>query len=371
MRDILISTAGTSLLANLSKSSDEYLKKMVEHGDAKKISEHLCSVESNDWICGAEINSVNSIIEKELLGANYFHIILVSDTPSGTLVGKILEEYYTTRHNRKSRFNSAGFETVTGLSSDDARRFKTEGLKNLVRLIATTVRSYGSHRIIINATGGFKAQISFAGMIGQALDIPVCYMFENFSEVITLPPQPVSFDFDFWLQNYDLFCQLDAVMEMEEKWIYTDERFHVLMDHVKVDNKLLYDLSATGLLFHETFRNRFKTRQRDLLPPASPLGIDERKIIFEDANMNKHKGLKRYLEKIIAAPFVNRVYTHYYNPSIEKKLPFRRTDSDKIDSIEGCYSNHGAMTKFTICTTATTEQERAAGIVWFNENISS
>ncbi len=86
MRDILISTAGTSLLTNLSKSSDEDLKKMVDHGDAKKISKHLCSIESNDWICGAEINSVNSIIEKDLLDINYFHLILVSDT----LVGKIL-----------------------------------------------------------------------------------------------------------------------------------------------------------------------------------------------------------------------------------------------------------------------------------------
>ena len=56
--------------------------------------------------------------------------------------------------------------------------------------------------IAINATGGYKAQISFAGMIGQALGIPVYYLFEKFSKVIKLPPQPVALDLSLWLENY-------------------------------------------------------------------------------------------------------------------------------------------------------------------------
>ncbi|MEA2059529.1 MAG: hypothetical protein U9P10_03190 [Thermodesulfobacteriota bacterium] len=82
-----------------------------------------------------------------------------------------------------------------------------------MRIIGEIVRAYGSEQILINATGGYKAQISFAGMIGQALDIPVCYMFERFAEVIELPPQPVSLDLGFWIENAGKHKGLSAWLE--------------------------------------------------------------------------------------------------------------------------------------------------------------
>jgi len=221
--------------------------------------------------------------------------------------------------------------------------------------------------VLINATGGYKAQISFAGMIGQALGIPVCYMFESFNEVITLPPQPLSFDFDFWLRYYSEFCELDKMMEQDSSWDLPDERFAPLVDHVQSDGKHLYDLTPTGLLFHETFRSRFRSRMRDLLPPDSPVAIKGRKIKFEDGNQNKHKGLNHYLEKMISIPFISGIYTHYYNPSLERENIFKRSSSDSISDIEGWYSNGGGITKFTLLTTAETMQERNAAIVWLNE----
>jgi CRISPR/Cas system-associated protein Csm6 len=92
-------------------------------------------------------------------------------------------------------------EVIQGLSDASPHVFRTEGLRNLVRSIAGVVRRHGAQVTLINATGGYKAQISFAGMIGQTLEIPVCYLFEGFSDVITLPPQPIALDLRFWLNN--------------------------------------------------------------------------------------------------------------------------------------------------------------------------
>ncbi|RDE23748.1 hypothetical protein DV713_15980 [Parageobacillus thermoglucosidasius] len=61
---------------------------------------------------------------------------------------------------------------------------------------------------VINATGGYKAQISFAGLIGQVLKIPVYYLFEGFASVISLPEMPVFFDYKIWLKRFQLFRDL-------------------------------------------------------------------------------------------------------------------------------------------------------------------
>ncbi|MGI5862875.1 MAG: putative CRISPR-associated protein [Myxococcales bacterium] len=72
------------------------------------------------------------------------------------------------------------------------------GLRNLVRAIGKIARDAGGPEwVAINATGGYKAQIAVAVLIGQALGSPVFYKHERFeSEVIAFPPMPVSFDYD-------------------------------------------------------------------------------------------------------------------------------------------------------------------------------
>ncbi|MBF0412089.1 MAG: putative CRISPR-associated protein [Desulfamplus sp.] len=374
MRDILVSTAGTSLpgniknmLKNQADCENEHLKKYFASKDSRKIAEWLCQLDDTDRLCGAEINSIAGIISQGLLHGRFLHLVLVSDTEDGEFVGNILTGYYSDSSNKKSRFQNTKLHKVEGLTSDDAKRFKNEGLKNLVRIIVSIVRDYGADRILINATGGYKAQISFAGMIGQALAIPVCYMFEGFNEVITLPPQPLSFDFEFWLRYYEIFCDLDSVLELDQAWVLPDDRFDVLVDHIESDGKHYYDLTPTGLLFHETFRSRFKAK-KELLPTESTIAIEDRKIVYEDNNASKHKGLKQHLAKVVKAPFVSGIYLYYYNRDLEKKNTFRRTSSNSISEIDGWYSNDGAITKFTVKTTAKTIQERDAAIVWLNEN---
>jgi len=59
---------------------------------------------------------------------------------------------------------------VEGLKPE-TREFRSKGLGNLVRIIAQYKHDNQNAEILINATGGYKAQIS----IGQGLDIPVFY----------------------------------------------------------------------------------------------------------------------------------------------------------------------------------------------------
>ena len=364
MRDILISTVGTSLKGNILHG-EEILRNLYEKENAKGVAVELCKLSSDDRICGAEINSINSIIDKGYLASNEHLKLFVSDTPEGRFIGEILSHYFK-RAGRNTSFVNVQLSVVEGLTDLEPHRFKNEGLRNLVRLISETVRQYGSKRILINATGGYKAQISFAGMIGQALEIPVCYLFERFSEVIILPPQPVSFDLDFWLKNADLFFELEHGIITTARLELDDERFATLIEELEEDREHMTSLSPTGQLFHESFRYHFSRQKATLLPRPSDLSDERRLIKFEDKNRGKHRGLDAYLKKILESPYVNRIYTHYYNPSLSRSNIFKHSSKGVPGQVEGWFGNGGGLTKFDVVTTSLTEEELQACIADLN-----
>jgi len=369
MRSILISTIGTSLIGNISYSDNSDLKRLLETKNAKGIAVELCKVSPDERLCGAEINSINSIVEKGYLAKRSVLKLLTSDTENGRFIAEVLYHYFENSKN-KNRFEDVDYEMVEGLTDEDVKSFKNVGLKNLVRLICEAVRSYSSDPILINATGGYKAQISFAGMIGQALEIPVCYMFERFAEVIELPPLPVSFDLSLWLDNAELFYDLDAGIKTDNMLDLPDKRYDSLVEHIQEGKKHLYALSPTGLLFHESFRYRFKQQASELLPKPSTIPIEKKKIRYEDNNADKHKNLENYLNKIKAVSYVDGIYTHYYNPDLTKPNRFRKSSKGVENQLEGCFSNAGALTKFDIITTAKKPQELQACMVDLNERFA-
>jgi putative CRISPR-associated protein (TIGR02619 family) len=329
--------------------------------NAKGIALELMKNAPDNRLNGAEINSIHSIIAGKRLSRLENIIFLVSDTADGELTGRILNHFYESPRNAE-RFASVSVKSVKGLSDQDVKRFRNEGLRNLVRLIGEEARLKGSERLVINATGGYKAQISFAGMIGQALEIPVCYLFERFSEVIELPPQPVSLDLTFWLDYVELFFDLDEGLESGEPFSLPDERFATLVDNLEIGKHHLTGLSPTGQLFHETFRHRFSNCSSFLLPPDSEIPPENKKIRYEDDNRGKHKGLENFLDKLRQLPYIKEIYTHYYNPSLNVPIRFRKSAKGLAGQVEGIFSNAGATTKFDIVTTARNNRQLQACI---------
>jgi putative CRISPR-associated protein (TIGR02619 family) len=368
-RDVLICTVGTSLKSNLAWLDEARVANYLRDGNAKGLALWLLQKDPGDRLCGAEINSVVSVIKKGHLRATRKLILLVSDTADGLFLGRTLKQYFDHATN-PHRFQAVEVHTLTGLTDSDPQQFRTEGLRNLVRTIASVARRESSDKIVINATGGYKAQISFAGMIGQALEIPVCYLFERFSEVIELPPQPISLDLSFWLENIETFYLL-ALDEAEQDPAAEDPRFASLIDSIEVDSAMLVTLSAVGQLFHETFRHRFQLLRERMLPPAADLDPSRKIIKYEDDNKGKHPGLAGYLDKLRRIPYVVRIYTHHYNPSLAKPNSFRRSAKEEISQIEGNYSNGKAMTKFDLVTTAATTAQRDAALADLLEKVHS
>lgn len=370
MRDTLICTVGTSLKNNISGQNESPLYSLLMANNARGVALELLKHSLEDRLNGAEINSIHSIIAGKRLDRLDNLIFLVSDTPDGSLTGRILRHVYENPRNAE-RFESVSVKTIAGLTDQDVKRFRNEGLRNLVRLIGQEARLHGSERIVINATGGYKAQISFAGMIGQALEIPVCYLFERFSEVIELPPQPVSLDLAFWLDHVELFFDLEDGIESDGPFNQPDERFATILDTVQVEKYWLTILSPTGQLFHESLRHRFTLSSSTILPPDSGIKPEHKKIRYEDDNRGKHKGMEIFLNKVRERPFVKEIYTHYYNPSLNVPIRFRKSAKDPRHQLEGIFSYAGVTTKFDIITTAQNSRHIQACIAELNDSFAA
>jgi len=330
MRNTLICTVGTSLINNISRG-EERLKTDLNSDKYRNLVVELLKISNTEFTCGAEINSITSICNSQLLSERLRLILLVSDTPAGQKTGEILKLYYQHKDNLL-KFEIVELWVLQGLKDDNVREFKQVGLKNLVKVISDRVRSYGSEFTAINATGGYKAQISFAGMIGQALEIPVYYLFEKFSEVIELPPQPVALDLGLWLDNYLTFEQLETEQILEKSQVTSNISqtfFNTLIDEEIIDNVPYISLSAMGVLFHERCRLQFPKQQTTILSaiPQDDTSPQKKSIHLRDDHGKDI--LLDFSKKLCNSPFVKHIINSLpFNP--KRKEPILNSQPNGI-----------------------------------------
>lgn len=153
------------------------------------------------------------------------------------------------------------YKVIDQLQDAEPKNFKIHGLRNLVRVVGEIVKRYGNNTIAIDATGGYKAKIAVAVLIGQSLYIPVYYKHERFSEIIDFPPLQISLDYDILGRNYDILT------DFERGQVYTKgeldniddrlwEKLRVFLTEVE-DNESIFELNAIGQLYLTSFRLRY------------------------------------------------------------------------------------------------------------------
>src|SRR5207302_378624 len=86
-------------------------------------------------------------------------------------------------------------------------RFKLRGLRSLVATLIDLIRRQRKEgrEVHINATGGFKAEIAYATLVGLLFDVRVYYIHEAFHDIIEMPPTPISWDYSLLADHEDFF----------------------------------------------------------------------------------------------------------------------------------------------------------------------
>ena len=327
---------------------DEGSEHRVPRKKWEEVGTQVCEVEPTERLCGAEINSVTDLLRQGSIEQDHLHLFH-SDTDDGEAIAIVLESYFTL-----TCWN-VNIHRVEGLRDDAPDKFRTQGLRNLAKLFGEQVREADREKrsCAINATGGYKAQIAIAVLMGQALDIPVYYKHERFDAIIPFPPMPVALDFSLWERASGMFTVLakgdtfEPWERFEDDW---DERFEPLVNRFSMDDKDYLELSATGQIFHETFRSRFqKTKAASLPRPASAEESESPKLPQHNYKGNRDR-IYRFLQEVTdAKPYIRYCHSTYWNPDLSESTRFQLSSQGKV---EGIYSNGSWCLKFDVFTTA-------------------
>jgi putative CRISPR-associated protein (TIGR02619 family) len=214
----------------------------------------LAELDPTNRFCGAEINSITAYLAGQSLKEPRKLVFFVSDTEDGQTVGEILKAYY---EEQGLRDKNISIRTVTGLKDSNPKEFKNQGLTNLVREIAGALQTEISENVVFNATGGYKAQIALAVVLGQVTGIPVYYKHESFKEnsIIEFPPLPVDFDYSHYGEFMDIF---DETSRGGSVTLPNDERdFRVvssLFEEIEVEGQREIALNPIGTIYWESAR---------------------------------------------------------------------------------------------------------------------
>lgn len=368
-RNIVICTVGTSLFeSNLKRINDlqealkpENWKAIQEAYLGKKwqnLSRELIKVEPSHRICGAEINTIYDLVYKKQRPLQKLYL-LVSDTETGEETGKVLKTYFT--EHPKFSFNEVEFYKVDKLQDQNPRDFKMYGLRNLVRKIGEIIQRVGGpEQVMIDATGGYKAQIAIAVLIGQVLNIPVSYKHERFSEIIEFPPLPVSFDYRIVGENSDLLTYLESsssTLTAEDLPLSRiDERLRVFLEEISVDNTILYALSPIGALFLLGYRLRYPR-----IPNLIPAGDLKKAPNFREDHYPI--GFKEYVTKLWQdIPWIITTHSLPYNKQRSiKDISFYVKEIDGKQKLIGTYlDKNGFGARFELIIT----DPSLEGLVW-------
>ena len=302
-RNVLICTVGTSLFegnlkklasleANAKPKNWQAIQHAYETGQWQSLARELVQVNPNERICGAEINTIYDLIFTKKRSIQKLYL-LVSDTEAGEHTGRVLKQYFL--KNPLFKFSEVEYKSIEKLQDQEPRDFKIYGLRNLVRRIGEIIQRVGGpDQVMIDATGGYKAQIAIAVLIGQILNIPVSYKHERFSEIIDFPPLPVSFDYTIVGEYSGLFSFLEKtniVTNEDLQLSELDEKVRVFLDEETVQNTTLYTLNPIGELFLLGYR-----LQHPKAPNLISAGDRKKPPHFRDDHYPE--GFKEFVEKV-------------------------------------------------------------------------
>ena len=321
----------------------------------KTLAQLLAELPDTVRLCGAEINSTSDLISREYCTRNDRLYFVHSATEQGRQIAAILTDYY-----RAKQHPVAEPQEIAYLQDKNPKQFKTKGLRNLVKKIGKIYQANKNKPCTINATGGYKAQIAIAVLMGQALGIPVYYKHERFSEIIAFPPMPISLDFELWQKNSGILQALERKKndlmswdEFSQDWgefiTEWDEKMEVTIERETIDGQVFVEMSPTGQIFHDTFKNRFDASKNEVLPPAVPLNQKKYPPLPKHDWKNAKKTILNFLKKVTdEGPYVCSCRTRYWNPDLPSVTQF----GIRGDQIEGIFSNGTWTVKFYVDTSA-------------------
>ena len=385
----ILCTVGTSLESNLRSF---HLERFIENLSAQEIKEFTHSGtdvsdykwrnelqkivelrEKKDWaslgkiltllpgsarLLGAEINSMYAMWQKKIINNPLERLVLLtSDTEIANRIAAVLRAYFLAPQSSLP-CSQVLVHSINGLQDKNPEHFQFKGLPNLIRILGAQARQWSASHMAINATGGYKAQIAFAVLFGQALSVPVYYKHELFNQIIAFPTTPFTIDLRLLENNLRFWANLaepnavfsfTQLQELDAPNLKNWETILPLLETISESNETYYALSPLGLIYWEALCSRKPDLELEPIPATKNTGCR-----FRDDHYPK--GFKIWAQRVNERfPFITGCHSLDY--SGQQSLSFGFTeDQGKIIGVYKDRTGFGA--RLEILTTCTNALER-------------
>ena len=336
----IITTTGISLLTNavriLGKKRDS-----ITNNDLHFFCKKLKTVSE----ASAEINSLLKIAQphEEI-------VLLYTNTPEGEMCAVEVQRYLENQKWSHVRLRKLPLEK-------NEAQFEHHGLRELVNILVDEI-SKGqqlNQEVIINATGGFKAEIAYTTMVGMIFEVPVKYIYQDFKQPITFPALPVSWNIDLLLEYENFFAWLDEEprkqLEVERrlKAVPELERDRIIALLLTPDSEGCIYLSPAGEILWRRVNQQREIGESLGEPSASTVSVENKIANSLDEVKHKYpKGTLEFAQKVAKfAPVEEIIGGHFENTT---KGRVKRVFDD--GSIRVLWADNQKATNLTIRTTA-------------------
>ncbi|MDW8266673.1 MAG: putative CRISPR-associated protein, partial [Gemmataceae bacterium] len=323
MNRVILTTVGTSLLTNPDRPWAGWRHKQplpddtIVDGWLRQADPIKASAETHTWYRLGLFDADNK---------DKIEVVLIhSHTNDGLYCAERLVAAASAKGLKARR------KQVDALDYTDGHKFN-RGLRQLVRVIGEEIkRGRTVGYVELAATGGFKAEIAIANLVGAISETPVHYIYQEFSSIVTIEPIPVALRAD-WIDT-------EAVRKLLEKFKTADDI--IPSKHIesllKQDEKLLtlveVDDDHAALTLLGEFALRLLESPGDNWPPTTDIPPAD-KIQLSLAPHHRPKGWKQIVNSIAASRYVTSIrYEGSFAGGCLKEAP--DNDSDLIHRIEG------------------------------------
>lgn len=240
MPTLVITTTGTSLLTNRDDRPWAGWHRGEPLPSAEKVQQWLGQLQDEDLVkASAELHTWYrlGVFDPD---SDYKVALVHSQTDEGRFCANTLAKY------AESRGIEAETCEVKSLRYTDSKEFN-KGLSNLAKTLSSLIaRRQQVGSVIMAATGGFKAEIAVANLVGALLGCAVYYIYEQFEELVCIDPLPVGFARN-WVTQGPVCGLLENVFKEENDVVRPAEVRNYVLQEPRIDSLLEYDKDEVAL----------------------------------------------------------------------------------------------------------------------------
>ena len=141
------------------------------------------------------------------LAADDVVILLASDTAPGIFCARVIQEVLAAGRAGFPMIRQTQIQVATGLRPESREQFLAAGLPAAARILFDAQQAHGAETLLIGS-GGYKGLLPYLTPVAMHLGVPLLYLYEESSELLTIQPLPLTLDLTLLTNNESAFAKL-------------------------------------------------------------------------------------------------------------------------------------------------------------------